>query len=99
VSPVELFARIDPGPGLWPRSIHDYLRSSVASAPVEYPVDGSLCSEGSKESLTSPISISDQGLHRNRGAIPFKPSDGGDSTAILGPHRRHPNTVTGQHTK
>jgi hypothetical protein len=85
VSPVDLLARINPGPDL----IHEHLRLSVASdsSPVEDLADGSLCSE------YSPISISGRGLHRDRGAIPFKPSDGGVNKAILGPSGGHSGTV------
>jgi hypothetical protein len=91
VSPMDLFPSIDPDPD----SVHAHLHRSFGSSPAENPADGSLCSE----SLTSPISISAQGLQRDRGAIPFKPSDGGEQVAILGPCGRHPDTVPGQHTK
>lgn len=37
------------------------------------------------------VGTSDEGL--------FKSPDGGEKTAILGPRGRHPDTVTGQHTK
>src|SRR5215207_1315897 len=93
VSPVELFAGVDPGPHL----VHESLRPSVASdsSPVEDPADGSLCSE----SWTSPISISRRSLRRSRGAIPFKPSVGGAHEAILGPLGRRPDTVPERQTQ
>jgi hypothetical protein len=87
VGPVELFARVDSGPG----SVHDHLRSSVGSSPVESPADGSLCSE------FSPISMSGRSLQRDRGAILIEPSDGGVHKAILGPYGRHPDTVPERH--
>jgi hypothetical protein len=76
---VEPLSGVDADPGF----VHEDLHPSLAgnSLPSEDPADGSLCSE----SWTSPISISGRGLQGGRGAIPFKPSDGGDKTAILGP--------------
>ena len=93
VSPMRLFSSVDSSPD----AIHEYLHRTVANnnSPVDDPADGSLCSEF----LSSPISMSGQGLQRDRGAIPLKPSEGGVDTAILGPYGRHPDTVTGQHTK
>jgi hypothetical protein len=94
VSPVELLSGIDADPHL----IHEALHPSLAGnlLPPEEPADGSLCSESS----TSPISISGQGLlERGRGAIPFKPSYGGDKTAILGPLGRHSGTVPERQTQ
>src|SRR5829696_4412835 len=52
---------------------------SPISLPLEHPADGSLRSD------FSLISISDRGLHRDRGAIPLEPSNGRPSRAIPGP--------------
>src|SRR5215212_8199786 len=94
VSPVELLAGIDADPGF----VHeDLLHHSLAfePSPTERPADGSLCSE----SPISPISISGRGLPvRDRGAIPFEPSNGGDKIAILGPLGRRSGTVPEQPT-
>jgi hypothetical protein len=72
VSPMRLFARVDPGPYLL---VHRSLRLRVADhyhLPSEDPADGSLCSESW---TPSPISMSGRDLlKRGRGAIPFKPS-------------------------
>jgi hypothetical protein len=91
MSPVELLAGIDPRPHL----VHESLRllGCQRISPVEDPADGSLCSE------FSPISISGRGLHGGRGAIPFKPSDGGETQAILGPLGRHSGTVPERQTQ
>jgi hypothetical protein len=95
VSPVELFAGVD----AQPRLVHECLRPSLGYyyLPSEDLAGGSsLCSE----SLTSPISISGRDLlKRGRGAIPFKPSEGGDTKAILGPFGRHPETVPERQTQ
>jgi hypothetical protein len=97
VSPVELLAGVQADAGF----VHeDLLHPSLDSTylpPSERPADGSLCSESS---WTSPISISGQGvLERGRGAIPFKPSEGGASEAILGPFGRHLGTVPKRQTQ
>ena len=95
VSPVELLAGVDADPHL---GVHQFLHPSVASdsSPVEDPADGSLCSE----SWTSPISMSGRSLlKRGRGAIPFKPSDGGAKQAIPGPFGRHSGTVPERQTQ
>ena len=89
VNPMHLFAGVYSGPS----SVHEHLRSSVDTSPVESPADGSLCSD------SSPISMSGQGLHRARGAIPSKPWGGRATKAILRPLRRHPVTVPERHTK
>jgi hypothetical protein len=95
VSPVELFAGVD----AQPRLVHECLRPSLGYyyLPSEDLAGGSsLCSE----SLTSPISISGrEHLVRDRGAIPFKPSDGGEKLAILGPLGRHSGTVPERQTQ
>src|SRR5215211_5596115 len=92
--PVERLSRIDANPSF----VHENLHPSLAGnpSPSENPADGSLCSE----CWTSPISISGRGLlERGRGAIPFKPSEGGDTKAILGPFGRHSETVPERQTQ
>ncbi len=91
VGSVGLLAGVDPGPGF----IHEDLHPSLACLCAENPADGSLCSE----SRTSPISISGQGLQRDRGAVPFKPSEGRATRAILGPFGRHSGTVPERQTQ
>jgi len=93
VSPVELFAGVD----AQPRFVDECLRPSLGYyyLPSEDLAGGSLCSES-----ISPISMSGRGLLvRDRGAIPFKPSDGGEKLAILGPLGRHSGTVPERQTQ
>jgi hypothetical protein len=96
VGPVKLLARVDAHPYL---VVHERLRSSSlvsSSSPSEVPAGGSLCSE----CWPSPISMSGRGLLvRGRGAIPFKPSNGGAKQAILGPLGRHSGTVPERQTQ
>ena len=81
--PMELLAHIDTDPDSGDtvyqlRDLH-FFSMAYIRPPVEDPADGSLRSE------YSPISISGQSLHGDRGAIPIEPSSGRGFKAILGP--------------